>query len=78
MIALTGRWGSDEDSSDDEVTFDELATTYRKLCHRSEEVCQQVESQKKLITQLEDEKTKHLETISKLKTEAVFLNSKLD
>jgi hypothetical protein len=38
VTALTGRWGSDEDSSDDEVTFDELATTYRKLCHRSEEV----------------------------------------
>ena len=50
MTALTGRWGSDEDSSDDEVTFDELATTYKKLCYRSEEVCQQVESQKKLIT----------------------------
>ncbi|XP_050881216.1 uncharacterized protein LOC127084755 [Lathyrus oleraceus] len=78
VTALTGRWGSYEDSSDDEVTFDELATTYRKLCHRSEEVCQQVESQKKVITQLENEKVEHLETISKLKTEAVFLNSKLD
>ena len=78
MAALTGRWDSDEDSSDDEVTFDELATTYRKLCHRSEEVCQQVESQKKVITQLENEKVEHLETISKLKTEVVFLNSKLD
>ncbi|KAI5389875.1 hypothetical protein KIW84_075255 [Lathyrus oleraceus] len=39
VIALTGRWGSDEDSSDDEVTFEELATTYRKLCHKSVEVC---------------------------------------
>jgi hypothetical protein len=37
-----------------------------------------VENQKKLITQLEYEKTEHLETISKLKIEAVFLNSKLD
>ena len=33
VTALTGRWGSDEDSSDDEVTFEELAPTYRKLCH---------------------------------------------
>jgi hypothetical protein len=56
VTALTGRWGSDEDSSGDEATFDELATTYKTLCHRSEEVCQQVESQKKLITQLENEK----------------------
>jgi chromosome segregation ATPase len=78
VTALTGRWGSDEDSSDDEVTFEELATTYRKLCHRNAEVCQQVESQKKVITQLENEKVEHLETISKLKTEAVFLNAKLD
>ena len=31
-----------------------------------------------MITQLENEKVEHLETISKLKTEAVFLNSKLD
>jgi hypothetical protein len=31
-----------------------------------------------LITQLEDEKTEHLETISKLKIEVVFLKSKLD
>ena len=78
MAALTGRWGSDEDSSDDEVTFEELATTYRKLCHKSVELCKQVESQKKEITQLENEKVEHLETISKLKTEAVILNAKLD
>jgi predicted nuclease with TOPRIM domain len=78
VTALTGRWGSDEDSSDDEVTFEELATTYRKLCHKSAEVCQQVESQKKVIAQLENEKAEHVETISKLKSEVVFLNSKLD
>ena len=78
MTALTGRWGSEEDSSHDEVTFEELATTYRKLCHRSAEVCKQVENQKKVITQLENEKVEHLETISKLKNKAVFLNAKLD
>ena len=78
MTALTGRWGSDEDSSDDEVTFEELASTYRKLCHKSVELCKQVESQKKEITQLENEKVEHLETISKLKTEAVVLKAKID
>ncbi|KAI5401540.1 hypothetical protein KIW84_066132 [Lathyrus oleraceus] len=41
-------------------------------------MCKQVESQKKEITQLENEKTKYLETISKLQTEAVVLNAKLD
>ena len=43
VTSLTGRWGSDEDSSDDEVKFKDLATTYRELCHRSAEVCKQVE-----------------------------------
>ena len=65
MTALTGRWGSDEDSSDGEVTFEELAITYRKLCLKSVEWCKQVEIQKKEITQLENEKVVHLETISK-------------
>ena len=41
-------------------------------------MCQQVESHKKVIAQLENEKVEHVETISKLKTEVVFLNSKLD
>ena len=31
-----------------------------------------------MITQLEDEKIEHLETISKLKIKVVFPNSKLD
>ncbi|KAI5429240.1 hypothetical protein KIW84_034020 [Lathyrus oleraceus] len=78
VTTLTGRWGSDEDSSDDEVTFEELATTYKNLCIKSAEVCKQVESQKKVITQLENEKVEHLETISKLKTEEVVMYSKLD
>ncbi|KAI5409826.1 hypothetical protein KIW84_055327 [Lathyrus oleraceus] len=78
VTAMTGRWGSDEDSSDDEVTFEVLASTYRKLCHKSVELCKQVEGQKKEITQLENEKAEYLETISKLQTEAVVLNAKLD
>jgi hypothetical protein len=68
VTALTGRWGSDEDSSDGEVTFEELTSTYRKLCHKSVELCKQVESQKKEITQLENEKVEYLETISNLQT----------
>ena len=77
VTALTGRWGSDEVSSDDEVTFEELASTYRKLCHKSVELSKQVENQKKEITQLENEKVEYLETISKLQTEVVVLNAKL-
>jgi hypothetical protein len=47
------------------------------LCHKSAGVCRQVESQKKVIAQLENEKEEYVETISKLKTKAVLLNSKL-
>jgi hypothetical protein len=78
VTALTGKWGSDGDSSDEEVTFEELASTYRKLCHKNVELCKQVENQKKAITQLENERVEQLETISKLKTEAVALKVKLD
>jgi hypothetical protein len=78
VTALTGRWGSDEDSSDGEVTFEELASTYRELCHKSVELSKQVLNQKKEITQLENEKVEYLETISKLKTEVVALKVKLD
>jgi hypothetical protein len=42
VTTLTGRWGSDEDSSDGEVTFEELASTYRELCHKSVELSKQV------------------------------------
>src|ERR1044072_8935997 len=51
VTALSGVCNSDNDSSDEEVTFEELADTYKKLCIRSVEVCQQNEKQKKLIVQ---------------------------
>ena len=78
MTALTGRWDSDEDSSDGEVTFEELASTYRELCQKSVELNKQSLNQEKDITQLENEKVEYLETISKLKTEVVALKVKLD
>ena len=46
VTALTGICDSDSDSSDEEVTFEELADSYKKLCIRSAEVCQQNERQK--------------------------------
>jgi hypothetical protein len=42
VTALTGRWGSEEESIDDERTL-------KELCHRRAGVCRQVESQKKVI-----------------------------
>src|ERR1043165_2046615 len=78
VTALSGTCNSDNDSSDEEVTFEELADTYKKLCIRSGEVCQQNEKQKKLIEKLEAEKKENTVTISHLNSEIIVLNSKLD
>src|ERR1043165_1241572 len=85
VTALSGTCNSDNDSSDEEVTFEELADTYKKLCIRSGEVCQQNEKQKKLIVKLEAENVKleakkkeDTATISHLNSEIIMLNSKLD
>ena len=47
---------SDEDFSDAELTFDELAASYKELCLRSAEVCLEGEKQKVLITQMKEER----------------------
>src|ERR1051325_5991734 len=85
VTALTGVYNSDMDSSDEEVTFEELAETYQKLCIKSGEVCQQNEEQKKLIekleaenVKLEAEKKENTATIDLLNSDIVMLNSKLD
>src|ERR1051325_8240965 len=85
VTALTGVYNSDMDSSDEEVTFEELAETYQKLCIKSGEVCQQNEEQKKLIekleaenVKLEAEKKENTATINLFNTDIVMLNSKLD
>ena len=43
VTSLSGVCNSDNDSSDEEVAFEELADSYKKLCIRSAEVCQQNE-----------------------------------
>src|ERR1051325_9658223 len=85
VTAPSGNCNSDNDSSDEEVTFEELADTYKKLCIRSGEVCQLNERQKKLIVKLEAENVKleaekkeNTATISHLNSEIIVLNSKLD
>src|ERR1051325_1537400 len=78
VIALSSVCNSHNDSSDEEVTFEELVDSYKKLCIRSAEVCQQNEKQKKLIVKLEAEKKADTATISHLKGEVLVLNSKHD
>ncbi|CAJ2667397.1 unnamed protein product [Trifolium pratense] len=62
--ALTSVCTSDTESCEEELTFDELAESYKKLCLKSEEVCRVSEEQKETITKLQTERTANLSRIS--------------
>ncbi|MCI63202.1 gag-pol polyprotein, partial [Trifolium medium] len=66
ITALSGIYNSDAESCDDEVTYDELAASYKDLCIRSEEVYKAVEKQKRIISELQAEKVGYLAKISEL------------
>ncbi|WJX56910.1 hypothetical protein P8452_42523 [Trifolium repens] len=55
--AMTGVCFSDNDSCDEDLTYEELATTYRNLCIRSEEVCRKNAELETTINQLKSEKS---------------------
>ncbi|XP_058726389.1 uncharacterized protein LOC131597731 [Vicia villosa] len=78
VTILTSAYAYDDDSSDDELTFDELVASYKKLCIKNAEVCKQVEKKKIIIKEMEIEKNEHLATIDSLNSEMSMLNSKLD
>src|SRR3954468_9997438 len=78
VTALTGICNSDEDFRKDELTVEELACSYRELCIKCAEVCQQGEDQKNYIAQLEADNKELSETITELNDEAVLLQSRLD
>jgi chromosome segregation ATPase len=78
VTALTSVCVSEDDTSADELTFDELAAAYKKLCTTSAEVRAQGEKQKKLIKELEDERQKQLSAIEGLNDEIALLTSKLN
>ena len=48
VTSLTGRYESDEDSCDEELSYEELAAFYIELCIRNEEVCKLGENKIKL------------------------------
>ena len=78
VTAFTGRYESDEDSCDEDVSYEELVASYKKLCFRSEEVCNIGEEQKRIIAQLQAEKEKLLSTVTDLENEVTLLSSKLE
>ncbi|KAK2456170.1 gag-protease polyprotein [Trifolium repens] len=55
--AMTGVYLSDNESCDEDLTYEELASAYRKLCIRSEEVCRKNAELETTIIQLKSEKS---------------------
>ncbi|KAK2435400.1 gag-protease polyprotein [Trifolium repens] len=55
--AMTGVCLSDNESCDEDLTYEELASAYRKLCIRSEEVCRKNAELETTINQLKSEKS---------------------
>ncbi|WJX28187.1 beta-glucosidase [Trifolium repens] len=61
VSALTGVCNSDTESCDEELTYEELASAYKELCIRSEEVCRTNVEQEAVINQLKLEKVTNAE-----------------
>ncbi|CAJ2636537.1 unnamed protein product [Trifolium pratense] len=65
---LTSVCTSDTESCEEELTFDELAESYKKLCLKSAEVCRVSEEQKETITKLQTERAANMSRISEFST----------
>ncbi|MCH86967.1 gag-protease polyprotein [Trifolium medium] len=75
--ALTGICASDTKSCDDELSYEELATTYKYFFNRSTDLCKALEKQKKINGELQAERQDHLAKIVELNTEVIKLNTDL-
>jgi predicted nuclease with TOPRIM domain len=77
-LTVTGVCFSNNDSCDGELTYKELASAYKDLCIRSEEVCRKVVEQKAHIDQLKLEKEKLQAKATGLQDEVKILSSNLE
>ncbi|KAK2358620.1 gag-protease polyprotein [Trifolium repens] len=80
VSAMTGVCFSDNDSCDEDLTYEELASAYKQLCIRSEEVCKKNVEQEIVINQLKSEKSTVVEQraiIDQLKMEEQKLQEKV-
>ncbi|KAK2421778.1 gag-protease polyprotein [Trifolium repens] len=80
VSALNGVCNYDTESCDEELTYEELASAYKELCIRSEEVCRTNVEQEAVINQLKSEKVTNEEqeaVINQLKLEKVKLQAKI-
>ncbi|KAK2402298.1 gag-protease polyprotein [Trifolium repens] len=73
IAAFTGRYESDED-----ITFDELASTYKELLTRYEEMCRILEKQKKTINKLQAEVNIQVEKATQAEEKVIQVNVQMD
>ncbi|KAK2375776.1 gag-protease polyprotein [Trifolium repens] len=78
IAAFTGRYESDEDSCDEDITFDELASTYKELLTRYEEMCRILEKQKKTINKLQAEVNIQVEKATQAEEKVIQVNVQMD
>jgi len=78
VTALTSRVFSNTKSCDEELAYDDLATSYKDLYVRSAEICKMLGEQKKINSKLLTERSNHLTRISELNDEVTLLNSQLE
>ncbi|GAU42103.1 hypothetical protein TSUD_134870 [Trifolium subterraneum] len=75
---LTGIVESDTESCDEELTFKELATTYKELCLVSFDKCREIEKLKKINSQLKADQARNISRIEELQIKVNHLTSDLD
>ncbi|WJX81112.1 hypothetical protein P8452_64034 [Trifolium repens] len=78
IAAFIGRYESDEDSCDEDITFDELASTYKELLTRYEEMCRTLEKQKKTINKLQAEVNIQIEKATQAEEKVIQVNVQMD
>ncbi|KAK2452208.1 gag-protease polyprotein [Trifolium repens] len=78
IAAFTGRYESDEDSCDENITFDELSSTYKELLTRYEEMCRILEKQKKTINKLQAEVNIQVEKATQAEEKVIQVNVQMD
>ncbi|CAJ2661591.1 unnamed protein product [Trifolium pratense] len=78
ISVLTGIVTSDTESDDGEVTYEELAESYKELCSKSEEICRVIEKQKVTINELKAEKFENISKMEELQKKVNYLSSNLE
>ncbi|MCH79564.1 gag-protease polyprotein [Trifolium medium] len=76
--ALTSVCTSDTESCDEDVSYEELATTYKELLKRSTEVCKALEKQKKINGQMQTEKIMLLKDLNESNTKVKDQEKQID